>query len=325
MVKSNNFIREHTGYFATLVVVVAATLILSLVTNGDGITGQFSLVDLAPKSFTFSVPDNVSLEEASFALDNSREDINILRTANVRTQFVEDALREAETAFEQENYVQVLHLTSLIEHIRKDAIELQDGNELLKRNIHAAEEEGVSMEGFPVMMQSIDEAIYELRLDEGHRLMFRAEAKLDEATRESSRLTRVALLSKNFVVRYWWQIILVLIILAILARPAYRKMHKKMLKRKVAKLKKQMAFNKEMIKSLQRRAFVDANMSTSTYKEKAAAYETKIAEIRHTIPVLEAEIAGKKIGVVKQKKGVIKIADKPGVKENNKKKSSKKK
>ncbi len=61
-------------------------------------------------------------------------------------------------------------------------------------------------------------------------------------------------------------------------------------------------------KRLQKECFVDKKITPTTYKTRAARYEERIAEIKHTIPVLEAELKGEKVKPQKKKtKGVIEV------------------
>ena len=69
-------------------------------------------------------------------------------------------------------------------------------------------------------------------------------------------------------------------------------------------MKDELQKRKELIKRLQKSCFIDKKITPKTYKNRAGKYEERIAEINHTLPVLVAELVGKKV-VLPKRKGVL--------------------
>lgn len=125
---------------------------------------------------------------------------------------------------------------------------------------------------------------------------------------EHSRVKVVAIWGKNFFERYWWQILVALVILAIISPFIVRDIRKRRLEHMRKALLEEKAKIEELIKRLQMSCFTQKKISVSTYKSKVSKFEKRLAEIRHTLPVIEAELKGKKY-VKKRKKGVLEVKE----------------
>ncbi|MEK6900369.1 MAG: hypothetical protein AABX05_04570 [Nanoarchaeota archaeon] len=104
------------------------------------------------------------------------------------------------------------------------------------------------------------------------------------------RQKNLVYLGKTFLFKYWRQIILALLLSGIISFFLSKQIIEKRRKNRIFQLKEEQASILEEIKSLQKRCFVDNKISINEYKRKAAKYEERIAEIKRTIPVLEAQL-----------------------------------
>jgi hypothetical protein len=285
------------------------SVILILNTQGITITGAFSVVDLAPQNFSYEEPVEMSQESAFFALKVAEEDVVEIRTTSVLSSFVEDALLEANKSYHEENYTNVFKTTQLIRFIKAERILLLDRINLtvLKENLFI--EEGVNTSEGHDLLGRARTSFEQERYDETHEFLNQAVLEFEKSKIERNRKKTVAHLSKNFVRRYWWQLSLMLIVLVITAPIIFKRIRKHRLKRKLEALQQELEKSKEMIKRLQKSCFVDKKISPSTYKAKVAKFEERIAEIKHTIPVLEAQLQGRKRvkREKKKQKGIIEV------------------
>ena len=61
-----------------------------------------------------------------------------------------------------------------------------------------------------------------------------------------------------------------------------------------------------MMKELQTICFIKKKISVASFKIKSIKYEERLTEIKHTLPVLKAQLSGKKLAKPKVK-GVIEV------------------
>ena len=276
---------------------------LVLFVNCGSIALALSVADVAPKGFVFEMPGNVSREAALAALDDARITINSLKQLNLSVTFVSDALAEADNAFQSGDYVTIFKLSQLVRYIHDDNIYFLDSLKLSQQRENDAREEGINTESALVLLNDALEAFSHERFNEAHELLDEADAQLKEAEQDHRRITLVQHLSKNILLRYWWQILLVIAVLVAFSFPTVTIARRKLLERRVARLREELRNARELIKKMQQQCFVEKKITPTTYKMRVAQYEDKIAEIKHTLPVLEAMLSGKKVKTV----GVLKI------------------
>jgi hypothetical protein len=273
------------------------TLILLMSLCLSYVTAEFSILDIAPKGFAYEAPKEISKEVAEEALQTAELNIEEMKEYNFITVLPNDALVEAKLAYANEEYDKVLQLTQLINYVKKLKFDFYDRVRLLEIKSQAMEEKGMAedgMEDVHVMMQQAMSSFNLEQLDEAMTFIESADDKADELGKEHARVKTIALLSKNFFVRYWWQSLIVLALILVGGYFVGRSTRKGLLRRKISRLKLETKKTKELIKKLQKECFIDKKISTSSYKEQAAKYEERINEIKQTLPVLEAELKGER-------------------------------
>ncbi len=305
---------SHAQMYVISMVLVALAFGIFIVADG-GIgtpTTYFSLVDVAPKDFEFQEPiGNVTRESLELALDLAQRDIRDIASSSLVTTFVDDVFSEAQEAYSQEDYMRTLELTQLISYIKKQNKDFTDFVILTEQKETALIEGGVdTQKGFEQIELAIA-AFENERYDEAWEHIDLANLELDKAETEFSRIRSLAKLSRSFLQQYWWQILVVLFAIILITPPIAKKWHKKRLKRRLERLEFELSKMQEMIKRIQKDCFVEKKISTELYKKKAAAYQKRIAELKHTIPVLRAQIKGRKKVRQKKvkKKGILEIKE----------------
>lgn len=259
--------------------------------SGNIPQGDFSLLKIAPKGYEFIEPEIVSKETAAQALIQAQKDINELKALNFITLFSADVKAEAQRAYDKGDYLQVFRLTQLISYVKREKLDYWDKVKLLEIRKQAAQERGVGSisEVNNLQQQSINAFSLE-QFDEADSLLQQANEALNKATKESARVKLLALIGRNFFLRYWWENLLAMLVLVFFAPLIINKITKSILKSKIFKLKIEIDKTKELIQKLQKECFVERTITVKTYHERAAKYEERIGEIKQILPVLEEQL-----------------------------------
>ena len=83
-------------------------------------------------------------------------------------------------------------------------------------------------------------------------------------------------------------------------------MRKRYLKSKIKNLKLDLKKTTELIKTLQKECFIAHKINTDTYHDRVIKYEERIAEIKHSLPVLEARLVMETFSYLGKIKGLFK-------------------
>jgi uncharacterized protein YoxC len=293
-------------HFSSALLVVFVFFALLFIFPGNNITGQFSVLDVAPSNYQFIKPDDVSQDAAKRSLENALADIEIIRAQNVSTQFALDAHREAHAFYDQGEYTAVFPITELVTFIKHETIELGDKAMLLQQDIQAAADQGIDVNKSVVFWNEALVSLRQQQLDDTRRQLARSSEELEAARNEQSRVATIVLLGKNFFVRYWWQILVVVATLVALSFPVGKRIRKWRLRRTRDRLKAELAKSQEMIRKMQIICFKEKKITVETYKAKVTHYEERIAEIKHTLPVVQAQLKGR-LYKGKNQKAILKV------------------
>ncbi|MAG19912.1 hypothetical protein CL618_00580 [archaeon] len=146
----------------------------------------------------------------------------------------------------------------------------------------------------------------EERYDEAEAFLKEADLKLDEASSEAKRLKGLINLSKGFFVKYWWAILLFIILVIVFGPKVAKKVRVKLAKNKLLNLRLELQTLERLIKKAQEDRFKFKKLTKVTYDIRINRYKDRMTEIKHTIPVLES-IIGKKVKKKVKKRGVLEI------------------
>jgi len=279
--------------FALFALILFSVVYVSL-NSHNKIQGAFTLVDLAPKGFTYVALDDVSQTAAEQALAQATKDVQDLKDLNIASLFVQDTLNEAKKTYDNKDYANVFQLTQLINYVKTEKITFLDKVRLTEIKRQAAVAKGVkNMGDVSQLMQQAMNAFALDQLDEANLLLTQANDLLQKSNSEFARESFLTAIGRNFFLRYWWQILVVLVVIGISAYPIYKVTRKTVLKRKIAHLNMEQVKIKELIRKLQTECFIDKKITPGMYKDRAAKYEDRIAEIKRILPVLDAQLKAK--------------------------------
>lgn len=287
-----------------LFLAIAAAVLLSVNNLEEGnFSGAVTVLDLAPKGFTFQMPEDISAEAAGNALAKAEKDLQEMKELGFITIFTSDALKEAKDAYSEKNYLSVFKLAQLIAYVKERKVEFLDRVKLLEIKKQTLQEKGITdFSQVNSLMQQAMSAFSLDQLDEADAYLKEAGAEADKLNREYMRISFLTNLSRNFFVRYWWQISAVLIILGVSTPFIFKKVRRSLWKRKLSNLRLELLKTNELIKKLQKECFIDGLITTKVYQERAEKYADRITEIKQKMPLIEALLAGRTVSPKKEEK-----------------------
>jgi hypothetical protein len=281
------------SYLIYLVILLLALVPLFVFDYNSSLTGAFSIVDVAPGKFDFEIEGDVSKSLGKSALVEIEVLIEDLQQRNFSTKFVKVAQLEAMTAYDDGDYAQVLKLVKLVEFVKAEQIELSDKLELLSIKIRDSKRQNYDTERGEKLFNQAVTALRNDQFDEASGLIRLSNNALDSAKSQAERSRLLKVLSRSFLLRNWWIILIGLILITAIAIPTTKIVLKRERLRKISRMKFEISRHKDQIKKLQKICFIDKKISSPEYKVKVAEYEKRIAEIKHTLPVLQGLVSGK--------------------------------
>ena len=286
--------KKQTYLISGMIVLVALMGLIAVLQQGNvtsGMTSAFSVVDIAPSGFTYQEPDDLSKEAAEEAIKKAELEIGDMKDLNFPVLFPNDALKEAKNSFDDGDYEQVFKVTQLISYTKRQKIDFMDKMRLLEIKKQVVEDKGMNMKKIDTMMQQSMNAFSLEQFEDANEMLDEAKDEINKASVERIRLSTVAMLGKNFFVRNWLLVLVVVLILALITPMIFAKSRKRYLKGRIRHLKLDLKKTMELIKSLQKECFVAHKINTDTYHDRVLKYEERIAEIKHSVPILEARLA----------------------------------
>ena len=252
------------------------------------LVSALSMLDIAPRGFVAVVPSENTLESAEQALHGAQRAIDDMETAGLSITFAQDALDEAQRAMDETNFASFFSLCQLILYVASEAQLLQD-----ELSVVQLELQPVDSDAAHAFYEQAATALGEARYDDARDAIDSARNELKQAQAEQQRLESVQQLQEWFFVRYKWPLAFSLMAGMGVSVPLVRGFRTQRLKRKIVRARDDYEETKKLVIDLQRRCFIDKKMMPSTYRQKAVQYEEHLAELKRTLPVLEAQLEKK--------------------------------
>ncbi len=295
-------------------------------------SGSFKQYGSLSDNFTYIEPDFLDEEVVLSALINSEKEIEDMKSSGLSINLVNDKLLIAKRYFighnmtlfndfverakgqrdkeyleglldvarntppyeiERMNLSETIRLTQEISFIRGQAYDildyvviLEEEKALLKDVDVSSVDDAIEMVRLAVEEERYSEAVSEIEL---------AEIELGSIRAEVRRVGGLANLSKSFLEKHWWKILLVILILSLLYRPLAKMWRIESSKNQINKMNLELETLNKLMKKAQSDCFKDKKISESTYKIKEKRYRRRINEIKHKLPVLKAIVNGEEI------------------------------
>lgn len=194
-------------------------------------------------------------------------------------------------------------LVEFVNRTRKVAFEVLDQLALVDKKEREYNRSGIYTGQGKMLISEARLSFAGERYTEAKGLIVEAHKALDASKIEANRVRDLLLRSKNFIIRYWWQIIVVLAILAYLSAPAFRHARMAYGKWKSQRLQEEVDVIMDLMKENQRAYLMKKSISQNVFKSREEQFQTKLVALQHTIPVYQAMAKGE--SYKKQKEGVL--------------------
>ncbi len=275
--------------FTSLTLVVVVLLFNLQFDQGTTPTGALSVIDVTQDDFKPIIPPNLSDKSASAALYRAEIEIAQMKEKGFPVSLAEDALAEAKVEWIKSNFVNVSTLTQFITYLNKEKTYFSDKLVLLHEEIKNAEKEGVNVDTVKENLLLAEDSFAKEQIGEAKDNLKLTQDSLDSAKLELERVKLVSRFKNNFFIRNWWQILLGIAIATVLFVPLFKKYRLSMLSWKISSLEIELKKIDGQIRRLQTECFVDGTLPLSKYKVNVVSLEERMAEIKHTLPVLEEQ------------------------------------
>lgn len=202
---------------------------------------------------------------------------------------------------------EVVRITNIISLRKKEALSLIDEIALVEDEEIGYRNDGIDTTEAKRLLDKAKESFAGERYEEARDYLKQSGTLLDNARQEATRVSKIMWLSKNFFQRYWVEILIALAIIAVVGPPVVLKLRKVILKKQINALKAELSAIAELIKRSQEDYIKNKTISKKTYEVRLERYNSRTAEIKSLLPVLESNLAGKKIKKTKERKGIIEV------------------
>ena len=341
-------IKKFSQFYILYIALIIAIVVVAPQIKEGGITGLVILEETEIKNeFEYQEQDNITRSSAFVALLDSEDVLAELSSNNLSVLFIQDELLQAKRYFigkdpiiinqeleKEENkfktdyldsllifyketpgheiknldYSEVMRSTQLIEFRKNQAYDILDTISLLEDKEKEYSQRGIDTQEPLEFLEESKVSFKEERYDEAQAYLKEADLKLDQASFEHTRIRGILRLSKNFFIKYWYYLLIILSVLVIAVKPVAKKIRKHKAKNKLEKIRLEQITLKKLLKQAQEKCFKFQTMTKDTYDAVEDKYKTRSNEIKRQIPVLESIISGKKIEKKKEEKqGILKI------------------
>ena len=169
---------------------------------------------------------------------------------------------------------------------RQYAFKIYDAILLADEKEKAYKKDGIDTTEAVHLISEADVSFKSERYSDAEQLLTEADKKLEDSKKEFYRLEYLVILSKNFIMRYWLQILVIIAIAIISAPTIVGKIRIYRAKKKMQKLQIEMEIVTNLIKNAQGECFKFRKIPESLYDIRVEKYKQRLSEIKHTIPVL---------------------------------------
>jgi len=266
----------------------------------------------------------VTKEEAKNAIENATKDIQLMRETNFSTNYVEDLLELAKKAYERAEFADILKhnatgelaekareylsgldwqgfsyddvivYTNNISYTKEKAFYLFDRINAIEREISYYESLGFNVSKAYSLLEKAKRDFYDERYDDVEKDLEDLKLALEEEERKQSLIYISRESTKNFFVRNWKGILVLVGFLIVLGIVLHSIISKILVKKKIKKLESEKQALKELIKKTQTERFKLGKIPEAVYKIRINKYKEKLAEIERTLPVLKNMLKKKK-------------------------------
>jgi len=205
---------------------------------------------------------------------------------------------QAKAALEDLNYAgfrysDVLQYTKKIKLKKEQAFMLIDLFTAFEIKSKEYSENNVNTTEAQIIFLEANNSFEKERYDETEELLAKADDLLEKKRTELNTLNVISRLGKSFLIKNWWELLIIVIITSLGIWVSGKKVIVFRLRRKIATMKREKFSLVELIKRSQKGRFEEGTLSGTVYDIRMEKYSDRINELSHTLPVLEAELKRK--------------------------------
>lgn len=274
--------------------------------------------------FIFSFVSAATYQDAVDSINNSNLIMNELRDNGFSIVFINDTILQAEIVLQQAKYAEILRnsnsssiqqnearralvlvdwknitydsvltYATVIEQRKVMAYDIFDSLRSLRDKVDLMEYQKINVSSVLVYLNQANESFYADRYEESLGFIDKTKLEIEKVSSENATLNVLAKNTKNFFYRYWYIILLFLLILGFIVYLVYRRMIRYLLKKRIFKMKTELIVLNKLMISNQEDRFNKNKISALVYNIRAKKYEQRINSIEELLPVLEEKLKDK--------------------------------
>lgn len=313
--------KDKGTYITAIFILTISIMIAFLLSSKVTITGKVILEN-----------PQASPDSALEALNISEKNIELLKEQNLTVYALEDLLLEAQRYYignkfteikdlklkkiaettplyevKEQNFSKVIEITNEINSKKEQALNILDSLTLLNSKIQEEASKGIQTSESEALLKNAESSFLEERYSEAQSYLDQSELKLNQAIGEKTRVLYLLELGKGFIARNWVTLLIILALIIISAPYAYKSIRTKLIKRKLELLNLELKTLENLLKRAQEDCFKTKKITVYTYGIREERYKKRIAELKHTIPVLEYNLNKKRENKPIPRKGILEV------------------
>lgn len=316
--------------------IVVGVIAIFYFINLDVSTTGYVVGEISQESLDTPLNASVVQQDAISALNNSEKQLQMLKERGLPIFYTEDMYEEALVVYQQAYYAEILRGDYSDEEkslaseelklvnwrkidysdvlIYSDAIDkhfdkvfvINDYIEIEKNKLknYAKQNFEISEESKELLNKTI-EAFNNDQLTDAEKFLEDYRNSVENDLSELSTLGALEKNTKNFIQRYWIQLILLLVFLVGIFFYFYGRYNLSRLEHRISRMKHEREILVELIKKTQNERFNQGSIPNLVYNVRMEKYKEKLDEIKQQLPVLESKykrMSGKKKKIIKTKK-----------------------
>jgi hypothetical protein len=305
---------ELTLIFVSVLVVLGAAFFFY---TNSGFTGyvvynESSSVDVTPL--------NISESQANVSIAEAEGVIVIMESNNFTHKHMDDELIEAEKVFQQARYVEIIRnsnddkkiaeakralqlinwqsitFNDVIPHTedikqRKiEAFEIYDSISILRKDIRSNLDNGFDVTSATNLADSAERAFYQERYNDSRGFIVESRNSLEGSVSGTSTLSGIQNGAKNFIQKYWMQIIIFIIVFAWVSSIITKQIGKNRLEEQIKAIKRERESLTGLMKKTQSERYRENKISEWVYGIRIKHYKERMNVINEKLPVMQARL-----------------------------------
>lgn len=228
------------------------------------------------------------------AIQQAEQDIQDMKDAGFSVKSVNDILIEAKQGLSDSRYDEALKHTKEISATKIQAYEVLDTIKVLETKINEYKEQEIDISEEESLLNEAQSSFEKERYDSAQDILSQINSGLDKKKAEHTTFNVLVNSGKGLIEKNWLTILITGLIIFICGIFGWKKLRIIMIKRKLDNLKIEQESLLKLMKETQTKRFKQGNMSRDVYDIRMAKYNSRVNEIKETIPVLEAQLSKNK-------------------------------